>query len=1549
MSDDVDYDIAIVGMAGRFPGARDIDAFWQNLRNGVESITFFSDDELSRAGVPEAIINDPNYVKAAPILEDPAGFDPRFFGFTPRDALLMDPQHRLLLELAWETFENAGYDTARIDGRVGVFASCAMNTYLLLSGILPSFVENYLPTLIGNDKDFLATRISHRLGLTGPSLSVQTACSSSLVAAHLACQSLLSEECDMALAGGAAVRVPHIAGHKFETGSVFTPDGHCRPFDARANGTIFGSGGGMVLLKRLADALADGDEITAVIKGSAVNNDGASKAEYTAPSIESQSEVVVEALAHACVDAGDIAYVETHGTGTYLGDPIEIAALTKAFRESTDAAGFCAVGSVKGNIGHLDAAAGVCSLIKTALALRHKRLPASINFDEPNPQIDFERSPFRVNAALADWTERAGPLYAGVTSLGIGGTNAHLVLGAPPTAIKRGAGRPWQLLPLSARSEAALNETGRRLAAHVGEAGAGTELADIAFTLQSGRRAFQHRQVTIAEDIGTAAAALSSDDPDVSRTGCVDGRHREIVMMFSGQGAQHPGMAKGLYERFDVFREEVDASAEVLSEPLGVDLRDVMWPPDLSGGEPAARLARTALTQPSLFVIGHALARLLISFGIKPDLLIGHSIGEYVAACIGGVFSRDDALHLVAERGRLMQSMPGGTMLSVPIPADEVAPMLEEPVEIACVNSSSLTVLAGPDGAIATMASTLESRGIQVQRLCTSHAFHSAMMAPVLEPFANTVGAILPKVPEISILSNLTGKRLTAEQATDPNYWARHLRETVQFDACLNEALAEPERILIEVGPGRTLATFARQHKANAKHLILTTMCRPAEPAADPAVLLDAVGRLWLNGVDLDWSALLDDERRRVSLPTYPFERREIWPETAPSLPTIAADSASVMQTPHGTGGVPQARDALDEWFYVPSWQRTSRVSSRLTMSAERPARIWLALVGSDGLSQRILAELKACGDKIIEVRSGEEFAAEAEGCFSIDLCDDTHYDKVVDVFLAEDAEQYDVLHGWACDEGEDQMTPDQLERTLDLAMYSLMALARAFGKRERLGDITIYAVSSEVHQVLGDDAVRADKATMLGPIKVISQDCAGLHCRHIDVELTSPDTPSERAQMEGLLGELTHPSADAIVAYRHGSRWTETVAKCPISAGGDSSTMLRDYGIYLITGGLGGIGLTLAGDLASRLSKPTLILLTRSALPVPDVWQDWLDDHAEDDDTSRKLRRIMALEAAGAEVIIEVGDVGDRTAMANLASDIAERCGPVNGIIHAAGTIDNAGTIQHRSREDHDASIRSKVHGAVLLETLFAHRDLDFILHCSSIATTLYHNRFGQVGYVAANSFLDALAQRPIAAGRPRVMTINWDEWGEVGMAVKAQAEFRAAYDVSGPLFDPLDQCSPDEGVELFRRVLASEQARVMISTRNLTARIACDPFVKSPFLEGVETAISSRTLNTTAPHLSSDLATTVTAIWRQVMGIEEIDPNDNFFELGGSSLIATQVAAHLRDIINVEVSLQALFEHPTAARLAKHLEAIATDEATMGSDAVEAADDDDLEAGEL
>ncbi|HSF41611.1 MAG TPA: amino acid adenylation domain-containing protein, partial [Thermoanaerobaculia bacterium] len=877
---------AVIGLAGRFPGAADPDRFWDNLRQGVESIRPLSDEELLAEGVDPAILASGRYVKAAADLADIDLFDAELFGFSPREAEALDPQQRLFLECAWQALESAGYDSRRLSIPVGVYAGAQMSTYLFNLLSRPDIMESLGPLALqaSVDKDFVAMRTSYALDLKGPSVAVQTACSTSLVAVHFACQALANRECDMALAGGVTVRVPQRTGYTYQDAGVQSPDGHCRAFDARARGTVSGNGVGVVVLKRLEDALRDGNTIHAVVRGSAINNDGALKVGFTAPGVEGQAQVIAAAQAAAGISPDSISYVETHGTGTELGDPIEVAALTRAFRAGgAERTGFCALGSVKTNIGHLDAAAGIAGFLKAVLALKHREIPPSLHFEEPNPAIDFAASPFYVNARLAAWPAGEGPRRAGVSSFGIGGTNAHVVLEEAPEPVPSGPSRPWQLLVLSARTPAALEEATDRLAAFFADGGPAASLADAAYTLQVARRTFPYRRALVSAAPDDAAAALRGRDPErlLERRA---GDRRPVAFLLPGQGAQHPGMGRGLYESEAVFRREVDACAERLAPRLGRDLRELLFPAaGEAEAEAAGLLRQTRFAQPALFVVEHALARLWLSWGVTPTALIGHSLGEYVAACLAGVLSLEDALDLVAARGELMQELPPGAMLSVELPEAEIAPELEGGLALAAVNGPGLCVVSGPDEEIARLEARLAARGAAARRLHTSHAFHSAMMEPVLRPFAERVSRVALRAPAIPYLSNVTGTWITAAQATDPAYWVRHLRETVRFGPGLEQLLAgAPEGLtLLEVGPGRTLGELARRLLApRAGHDVVASMRHPREEEPDGAALLRSLGRLWLAGVEIDWDAFHSGEvRRRIPLPTYPFQRRRFWIE----------------------------------------------------------------------------------------------------------------------------------------------------------------------------------------------------------------------------------------------------------------------------------------------------------------------------------------------------------------------------------------------------------------------------------------------------------------------------------------------------------------------------------------------------------------------------------------------------------------------------------------------------------------------------------------------
>ena len=1328
--------IAIVGMAGRFPGARTTAEFWRNLRDGVESIHELSDAELREAGALAADLANSDYVRRAAILDGVPLFDAAFFGFSPRDAAIMDPQHRHFLECAWEALEDAAHPPQLFSGAIGVFAGSGMNTYLvrnlLANRQLLASAGLFQLKQTGNDKDVLATRVSYQLDLRGPSVTVQTACSTSLVAVHMACQSLLNFECDMALAGGVTIEIPHGLGYVYREGEILARDGRCRPFDAAASGTVFSSGLGVVVLRRLEDAQADRDHIYAVILGSAINNDGARKAGFLAPSVEGQAEVIGEAIDFAGVGPETIGYVEAHGTGTRVGDPIEVRALAQAFGKSSSpaaSAGRTAIGSLKSNIGHLDAAAGVAGLIKAALALEHARIPPTLHFEKINPLIELAGSPFYVNSHLSEWPATGTPRRAGVTSLGIGGTNAHVVLEQAPAMPLTRQPRPFEILLVSAKTTDAADRAFTHLAAHI-KAHPELSLADAAFTSQVGRAAFPHRRACIVEDTREAAAALLNLDRKKLIAGTA--AQPEVVFLFSGQGSQYVNMGRELYDHEAVFRNTLDECARLLRQPLGIDLIAALYPDEAETEACAGRLQQTWLTQPTIFAVEYALAQWWISLGVKPAAMAGHSIGEYVAACLAQVFSLEDALAIVAARGRMIYELPAGAMLAVPLAAEKIE--LPTELSLAAINHPTMSVVSGPEEPIAAFEASLARQSIASRRLTTSHAFHSSMMEPVLGAFAERLRGVTLHAPAIPYLSNVTGTWIKPGEATNPDYWARHIRSTVRFSDNLAELLRSPGRVLVETGPGNVLTTLARQQGGAAVHAF-PSLPHPRENISALRCALEALGRLWTLGVNIDWPQLhAPDSVQRVPLPTYPFERKKFWiePDGIAALPA----TVSTPDFPASCSGLALYRR---KWMPAP-----------LSDAPESLSGSWLLFRDALGVADRIAIQLKLARQEVIVVEPGSSYKPLKFGRCMIRPAARADYDALVADLIRANGPPRKIIHLWP-------LTPPdvkpKLNETLDRCFFSPLYLVQALAAQD-LDGFELTLVSNQLQQV-GDEAVRLPaRAVLLGLTRVLHKELPGFTAKAVDL-----DSAGKSDCAAQLIAEMNSAKENATIAWRNGKRYAESLAPFSLD-NATSRPQLARGGVYLMTGGTGALGLAVAAHLASQY-QARLVLIGRTALPAEDRWDAALADATRSEAEKDRIRKLGEIRTQAGGLLVFAADIADRGQMKTVVDAARLRFGHIDGVFHAAGVLDD-GPLMTKSAERAARVLAPKLRGTLVLDEALAGETLSCFVLFSSISAIL--PPAGQVDYAAANAFLDAFA---LSRGNA-VKAIDWGAWSGIGMAAR-------------------------------------------------------------------------------------------------------------------------------------------------------------------------------------
>ncbi|MCF2149903.1 SDR family NAD(P)-dependent oxidoreductase [Desmonostoc muscorum LEGE 12446] len=1403
--------IAIIGITGRFPGANNVDKFWENLRDGVESISHFTDEELQTTGVELTLLNDPNYVKVGSFIEGIELFDAAFFGYTPREAEITDPQHRLFLESAWEALESAGYDSESYKGKIGVYAGVTNSNYLFTN--LASNKElidsvDALNIFIGNEKDNLSTQTSYKLNLTGPSINVQNNCSTSLIAVHLACQSLLNGESDIALAGGVSIaKLPQKSGYLYQEGVLHSPDGHCRTFDANAKGTVFGDGLGIVVLKRLEDAIADGDFINAVIKGSAINNDGSLKVGFTAPSVNGQREVISEALALADVEADTISYIEAHGTATPLGDPIEIKALTQAFRASTNQKSFCAIGSVKTNIGHLDTAAGVTGLIKTVLALKHQQIPPSLHFDKPNPEIDFANSPFYVNTKLSEWKTNGLPRRAGVSSFGVGGTNAHVILQEAPLIEESSASRPWQLILLSAKTSTALEAAAANLATYL-QQHPNINLADVAYTLQVGRRAFDHRRMIVCQDLNDSVKLLQNHEQERVFNYHFKPIRYPVIFIFSGKVSN---ISRELYEVEATYRKHVDNCAEILQPHLGLDIRDLLF-------SESDKIAVPSLTNAGLFVIEYALAELLMSWGVLPEAMIGEGIGEYVAAAIAGVFSLEDALAIVANKEQL--------------------------------------------------------QGLKKVKL---------------------------NPPRIRFISNLTGSWITDAQATNLNYWCQNLQQNGRLSDSISQILEQFEGVFLEVGREQNLSRLTKEHlDINVKQHVL--ICLSQNQQSDVSFLLQTLGQLWLFGVSIDWSEFYSEEQRhRLPLPTYPFERQRYWIDA--KKPGKDNNHSSLVKKPD-----------IADWFYIPFWKPSLPPVQLDNQELGTEKSCTLVFIDECGFGINLVKQLEKQNQDVVTVKLGDTFTILGESEYSINPENHHDYDVLFEELIRKNKLPKNILHLW-------NVTP-VVEQKVELAQikgfYSLLFIAQALGRRETTNDFEIIVISNNLQPVTGTEVLCPEKATLLGPVKVISQEYANINCRSIDVILPYNGSWQEEKLIENLLAELTVDKSEKLIAYRGLNRWVQSFEPVRFEKTKIEKPRLRERGVYLITGGLGGIGLVLAEYLA-RTVQAKLLLVGRSALPNKDEWSQWVSTHDETDRTSCKIRKLQELEDLGAEVLAIAADVTNTEQMRSAIVQAKQQFGQLNGVIHAAG-VPGGGAIQRKTPEEAERILAPKVKGTIVIDAILKNIELDFFVLVSSNSSIVAE--FGQVDYCAANAFLDAYAHSNGGKEGRFLTSINWDTWQEVGMAVNTELPQR----LQELRLENLKQgILPDEGVEVFLRILGNTIPQVVISTSDLLdvlKRYNYDN--KIPGLDFLEPVNSSK-LKYPRPELSNDYVAPrnkneqkLVDIWQEVIGIERIGIYDNFFELGGDSLIGIQLITILNKQFDSNLSVAKLYECPNISSMA-------------------------------
>jgi phthiocerol/phenolphthiocerol synthesis type-I polyketide synthase E len=1570
--------IAIIGMGCRFPGGvSDPDDYWKLLQEGVDAIKEVPDD---RWNIDAYYHQDPDApgkmdTRWGGFLDKVDTFDAYFFQISPREAEKMDPQQRLLLEVAWKALEHAGTSPDSLqESQSGVFIGIMNNDYAQIQqrALGLACIDSYQAT--GSEFSFVAGRLSYALGLRGPSMCVNTACSSSLVAVHLACQSLRARECRLALTGGVnLILAPdgHVASTKIR---AMASDGRCKAFDAAADGYVRGEGCGIVVLKRLEDALADNDRILALICGSAVNHDGPSNG-LTVPSGKAQQAVIRQALETAQIAPTQVDYVETHGTGTPLGDPIEVEALSAVMGQGRERANPLVIGSVKTNLGHLEAAAGIAGLCKVVLALQHKAIPAHLHFKQLNPHIVTENISLTIPTKTVPWMPDKKQCIAGVSAFGLSGMNAHLIVAEAPPVSAFTSETAWQLLPLSARTPVALETMISNLETYLRQH-PDLALADVAYTLQVGRASLSTRAVMLCRDREDAMNALN--DPQRMTTGISVPKNRPIAFLFPGVGDQYINMTHQLYICEPLFRQHIDACSLLLEPYVHCDLREILYlltsdkqeevqnHQEMSGNrldlhrmlqeqnDPTAeRLNQTSILHPIMFMIEYALAQLWMSWGLRPHAMLGYSLGEFVAACIAGVFSLEDALRLVAMRAQLIQECPPGAMLAVTLSEQQVQPFLNAQVSLSAINSTSMCTVAGSLGAIEELQQRLTREGIGVRRLQTTHAFHSPMMQGIVQPLLELLQTIELKAPRIPYISNITGTWVSVEQTTDPEYWARHLLEPVRFVSGIQELVKDPDLAYLEVGPGQLLKSFILQYfyERGEERTVVSTLPARYDRLPERTFILQTIGQLWLAGVAIEWSQLhTHAKRRKVALPTYPFEEQRYWVNIGNFVPSTndasASSSARLVgaEVPMCGGQVSTESDvqeeesaffegqkiAIDDWFSTPIWQQSWLPSQQEVSQYLHEAHSWLIFKDEQGLGTRLGEALKTAGQLVTYVIMGNTFTQLSDEEYALNIANAQEYTKLLSILRNRERLPQQIIHLW-------QLAPSLLAESIQTrfataqqrGFFSLLYFVQAIGNLGIEQQMQISLVSNQMQNVLGDDGIHPEQATVLGICRVLPLEYPYISCRSIDIIIPQPETTEENMLVRQLMMEACSSSQETVVAFRGKHRWHQTLASLPLSGTCDKPARVRQQGVYLITGGLGGLGLACAQYLAQ--AAPTrLVLLGRTPLPERTHWEHWLTTHDEQDTVSQRIHKVLAIESLGSEVMLVNADIAHLDQVSNAIKQIKEHFGTINGVIHAAG-VPGAGLMQLKTPTMVSSVFSPKIQGILTLEKALQGICLDFVVLFSSSVSLI--GGIGEVDYCAANAFLDAYAHY-----RQDTFTVainwsvwQWDAWQDALTTASPDVQqwFKRLRERYGITFK--------EGMEALKRILASDVSQVVVLTQE--RHRALQGFSRAFLAEFEKVHYQQTEITHQRPSLVSaysaperDIERQITAIWQTTLCIKGIGIDDNFFELGGNSLLAIQVITRMNKQLCVQLPVISLYEEPTIRALATLVEKGHTaDEATF------------------